>query len=353
MMLTDSIKRQAASLGRIGLAATLTLGVGLSSPTAADAVEPRQPTTITIDGSSTVFPISEGMAEEFQKLKGGAVRVTVGVSGTGGGFRKFCAGEIDIQDASRPISAREMEACKLAGIEYVELPVAFDGLSILVSPRNDFVECMTISELKRIWEPEAQGAITRWSQVRPEWPDRPFRLYGPGTDSGTFDYFTEVVNGRSTASRGDYTASEDDNVLVQGISNDANALGYFGHAYYEENATRLKLVAVDAEKGGGCQYPSTESISGGSYQPLSRPIFIYVKKSSLERPEVREFAAYYTDPANATTIVPQVGYTAFPASFYEMGAQRLAATQVGTVFGGQGTQGVTLAELYSRTPALP
>lgn len=343
-----------SAFGRVGLAAALSLGLGLSSLTGnVEANTLNQTPTITVDGSSTVFPISEGMAEEFQKMKAGAVRVTVGVSGTGGGFRKFCAGETDVQNASRPITAREIEACKQAGISYVELPVAFDGLSVIVSPRNEFVECMTTSELKKLWEPEAQGTITRWNQIRPEWPDRQLRLYGPGTDSGTFDYFTEVINGRSTASRGDYTASEDDNVLVQGVSNDINALGYFGHAYYEENADRLKLVAVDAEKGGGCVYASNETIAGGSYVPLSRPIFIYVKASALERPEVREFAEFYTSPANAATIVPQVGYTAFPSNFYEMGGQRLAAMQLGTVFGGQAAQGATLADLFNRTPMVP
>jgi phosphate transport system substrate-binding protein len=306
--------------------------------------------TVAIDGSSTVFPISEAMAEEFQRAAGGRARVTVGISGTGGGFRKFCAGETDISDASRPISRSEIEACRGAGIEYVELPVAFDGLSVVVSPRNTFVDSMTVAELKKMWEPEAQGTVTRWNQIRPEWPDRPFRLYGAGSDSGTFDYFTEVINGREKASRGDYTASEDDNVLVQGVANDPDALGYFGFAYYEENTDKLKLVRIDDEKGSeGPVAPSAESIANGTYQPLSRPIFIYAKRQSLDRPEVREFVRFYLDPNNAGQFIDQVGYVPFPAPYYERALQRLNAGQTGTVFGGQSSQGVGLDDLF-RTP---
>src|SRR5687767_11046153 len=224
--------------------------------------------TVTVDGSSTVFPVSEAMAEEFQKATGGKVRVTVGISGTGGGFKKFCAGETDVQDASRPIQKAEMDQCKASGVEFVELPVAFDGLSVMVSPRNTFVDCMKVSELKKMWEPEAQGTITKWNQIRPDWPNQDIRLFGAGADSGTFDYFTDAINGKEKASRGDFTASEDDNVLVQGISNDPDALGYFGYAYYHENADKLKLVAVDHEKGSGPILPSPDTIRSGTYTPL-------------------------------------------------------------------------------------
>ncbi|MBA2447313.1 MAG: PstS family phosphate ABC transporter substrate-binding protein [Chloroflexi bacterium] len=305
--------------------------------------------TVTVDGSSTVFPVTEAMAEEFQRANG-SVRVTVGISGTGGGFQKFCNGETDFSNASRPISSREIEACGANGIQFVELPVAYDGLSVLVSPLNDFVQSITVSELKRMWEPAAQGTITRWSQISPNWPDRPFRLYGPGSDSGTFDYFTEVINGRARDSRGDYTGSEDDNILVQGIATDPDALGYFGYAYYVENQDRLKLVGVDAENGSGPVYPSEETIRNGSYTPLSRPIFIYAKLASLDRPEVDAFARFYLNATNATTLVPQVGYVAFPAEYYELATQRLDARQPGTVFGGQTKQGATLADLFGPAP---
>ncbi|HZU06233.1 MAG TPA: PstS family phosphate ABC transporter substrate-binding protein [Chloroflexota bacterium] len=337
----------AAAPGRPGAAAE-------SRPAGAPASELRALRgLVRIDGSSTVFPISEAMAEEFQKATGGNVRVTVGISGTGGGFKKFCNDETDVSDASRPILEVEIQTCLERGIQFIELPVAFDGLSVVVSPRNTFVDCMTVSELRRMWEPAAQGVVTRWSQVRPGWPDRPFRLYGPGPDSGTFDYFTDAINGREKASRGDYTASEDDNVLVQGVSNDPDALGYFGYAYYVENQNRLKLVKIDAERGGGCVEPSPETIQNGTYQPLSRPLFIYVKLAALERPEVREFVRFYLDPRNATTLIRQVGYVPFPEQYYQLGLQRLEAKQVGTVFSGHTTEGVSLDDLFARQPALP
>jgi phosphate transport system substrate-binding protein len=309
--------------------------------------------TVKLDGSSTVFPISEAMAEEFQKAAGGNVRVTVGISGTGGGFKKFCADETDISDASRPISKSEIEACTAANIKFVELPIAFDGLSVMVSPRNTFVDSMKVSELKKMWEPDAQGKVTRWNQVRPEWPDRSFKLYGPGTDSGTFDYFTDAINGKEKASRGDYTASEDDNVLVQGVSNDPDALGYFGYAYYEQNKDRLKLVKIDGEKGAGPVTPSPETIANGTYVPLSRPIFIYAKLSSLDKPEVREFVRFYLTAKNASTFIPQVGYVAFPERYYGLGMQRLEAKQVGTVFTGGAQLGIKLDDLFGKTPSMP
>ena len=219
-------------------------------------------TLVKVDGSSTVFPITEAIAEEFQKETRGAVRVTVGISGTGGGFKKFCRGETDVQDASRPISASEMEACRASGIQFYELPIAFDALTIAVSPQTTWLESITIAELKQIWDPSSQGRIMKWNQIRSSWPDLPLKLFGAGSDSGTFDYFTEAVVGKAKASRGDYTASEDDNTLVQGIANDKQALGYIPYAYFEPNKKRLKAVAVDG--GHGPILPSRETVERGS-----------------------------------------------------------------------------------------
>ncbi|MFN3535639.1 MAG: PstS family phosphate ABC transporter substrate-binding protein, partial [Desulfatiglandales bacterium] len=248
---------------------------------------------IKVDGSSTVYPITEAMGEEFQKVKKGSVHVTVGISGTGGGFKKFCRGETDISDASRPILKKEMEACKENGIQYIELPVAYDGLAVMVNLKNNWVDKLTVEELKKMWEPEAQGKITNWKQIRPEWPDLPLKLYGPGVDSGTFDYFTEAIMGKSKASRGDFTASEDDNVLVQGIAGDKGGLGYFGLAYYEENKDKLKLVPIVNPKTGQAVLPSITTVMEGTYQPLSRPLFIYVNLKSVEEAEVKEFVEFY------------------------------------------------------------
>lgn len=256
---------------------------------------------VEIDGSSTVFPITEAVAEEFHKLHPG-VRVNVGVSGTGGGFKRFADGEIDISDASRPIKESEAQAAAENGIEYFEIRVAIDGLPVVVSPRNDFVKCLTTDELKMIWEPES--SVKKWNDIRPEWPDRKINLYGPGTDSGTFDYFTEEIVGEVQASRPDYTASENDNVLVRGISGDRNSLGYFGYAYYAENPDLLNLVAIDS--GNGCVAPTFEAIANGEYTPLSRFLFIYVNKEALQRPEVKAFVEFYMD--NGAELVAEVGY---------------------------------------------
>ncbi|MDH5588555.1 MAG: PstS family phosphate ABC transporter substrate-binding protein [Gemmatimonadota bacterium] len=265
--------------------------------------------TVEIDGSSTVFPVSEALSEEFQILNRD-VRVTVGISGTGGGFKRFCAGETDISNASRPIKDSEVAACAEAGVGFTEIPVAWDGLSVVANPANDFAQCLTVEELGRIWGPST--TVTTWRDVRPEWPAEEIRLYGPGTDSGTFDYFTETVNGESGASRADYQASEDDNVLVQGVSGDRFALGYFGYAYYGENAERLRLVEVDG--GAGCVTPSTESISGGTYAPLSRPLFMYVSHASLARPEVQAFIEFAL--THAAELVVPTGYLALSEEEY-------------------------------------
>lgn len=274
--------------------------------------------TIQVDGSSTVFPITEAVAEEFQGLHP-QTRVTVGVSGTGGGFKRFCAGETDISDASRPIKDSEAEDCRRNGIETTELRVAWDGLSVVVNPANDFADCLTVDELKRIWEPGSQ--VNNWSQVRQGFPDKRLILYGPGTDSGTFDYFTEAIVGEEDASRPDYTPSEDDNVLVQGVEGDPNALGYFGFAYYEQNVGRLKLLGVDG--GSGCVQPSVETIESGEYAPLSRPLFIYVSDRGMAKPQVRRFVEFYLQEGAA--LVREVGYIALRPDQYEAELAKIAA----------------------------
>ena len=305
---------------------------------------------VKIDGSSTVFPITEGVAEDFQKAKKGAVKVTVGISGTGGGFKKFCRAETDIQNASRPILKKEMDDCKAAGVEYFELPVAFDALTVVMNPKNTFLKQITVEELKKIWEPAAQGKITRWNQVNPAWPDAPIKLFGAGADSGTFDYFTEAINGKSKASRGDFTASEDDNVLVQGVSQDVNALGYFGYAYYAENQARLKAVPIVEKAGKPAVTPSEQTVLSGAYQPLSRPIFIYVNAKALGKPEVKEFVEYFMK--EGAKIAKEVKYVPLPAKAYTTNLEHLAKGKKGTVFGGTAEVGVTIDELMKREAKL-
>jgi phosphate transport system substrate-binding protein len=303
-------------------------------------------TLIKIDGSSTVFPITEAVSEEFMKTED--TQITVGISGTGGGFKKFCRGEIDISNASRPILRKEMDACLEAGIQYMELPVAFDALTVVVNPKNTWAQTMTVAELKAIWEPAAQGKITHWNQANPNWPNKPLKLYGPGADSGTFDYFTEAVVGKSKSIRGDFTASEDDNVLVQGVSNDEGGLGYFGLAYYLENMDALQAVAVDGGKGG--VLPSMETVKSGSYSPLSRPIFIYVSKKSARRPEVQRFVNFYIK--HAPTLVSEVQYVPLPSAEYEGVTRRFQKSETGTAFGGTAEVGVSIMELLNRRPKL-
>jgi len=267
--------------------------------------------SVLADGSSTVFPITEAMAEEF-RAKAPGVRVTVGMSGTGGGFKKFVVGEVDINNASRHIKGIEIEKAKENGVEYAEIPVAFDGITILVNPQNDWVDYLTVEELKKIWDRDSK--VVNWSDVRATWPKEAIKLYGPGTDSGTFDYFTEAINGKSGQSRSDYTMSEDDNVLVRGVSGDKNALGYFGFSYYEENKTLVKAVPVKGAKDVAV-LPSLESINTGTYEPLSRPVFIYVSKKSLEtKPQVKEFVRFYLE--TAPSIVKEVGYVPLPQETY-------------------------------------
>jgi len=302
--------------------------------------------TVKIDGSSTVYPISEAVAEEFQKSKRGAVRVTVGISGTGGGFKKFCRGETDVSDASRPISAKEMKACAEAGIKYVELPVAFDALTVVINPKNTWVKELKVEELRKMWEPLAQGKITHWNQVNPAWPNAPLKLFGPGADSGTFDYFTDAINGKEKASRGDFTASEDDNVLVQGVSRDVHAIGYFGLAYYVENRDKLKAAPIVDKGGSRAVSPSLETVMDGTYQPLARPIFIYVSDKGMQRPEVREFVQFYLK--NAPKLVKEVGYVPLAAKHYEMALKNFSEQKFGTGFGGKSEVGVKVEELLAR-----
>jgi phosphate transport system substrate-binding protein len=318
---------------------------GNATPAANTAAGSNLSGKVTVDGSSTVFPISEAMAEEFQKANPG-VQVTVGNSGTGGGFKKFCNNETDISNASRPIKPEEVELCKKNNVEYIELPVAFDGLSVVVNPKNNFVKCLTVAELKKMWEPAAQGKVTSWRQIRPDFPDQRLGLYGAGTDSGTYDFFTKAIVGAEGKSRGDYTASEDDNTLVQGVSSDTNSLGFFGLAYYENNKEKLKLVAID--NGKGCVLPSAETVADGTYQPLSRPEFIYVKKSAATRPEVKAFVDFHLAEANQK-LVKEVGYIPLPQDILSEVQARFKNGKVGSVFKGQGsTVGVTLKDLLEK-----
>lgn len=301
---------------------------------------------IRIDGSSTVFPLSEAVAEEFRAIEP-AVRVTVGESGTGGGFKKLSRGETDINDASRPITSEEIELCKQGGVDYIELPVAYDGLAVVVSRQNTFVDYLTVEELKKIWEPAAQGKIKTWNQVRATFPNQPINLYGAGTASGTYDYFTEAIVGKAKSSRGDYNASEDDNVLVKGVSSDKNALGYFGLAYYENNSDKLKLVPIDDkndENGKGGILPSQQTVSNGTYQPLARPMFIYISAKAADKKELNAFVSFYIE--NAGKLSKEVGYVPLPDEVYKLSLKRIEGRITGTVFGGgKQTVGVNMVEL--------
>lgn len=301
--------------------------------------------TVQIDGSSTVFPISEAVAEEFQKDMRGKYRVTVGVSGSGGGFKKFCRGDTDISNASRPIKPSERELCKENGVEYIELPVAMDALTVVVNPENDWAQCMAIEELKTAWEPDAQGRINNWNQISADYPDRPLKLFGPGTDSGTYDYFTEAVIGDGGSSRGDFQASEDDNILVQGVANSANALGFFGLAYYEENRDKLKAVNIRNPNTGECVAPSVDNAKAGSYVPLARPLFVYVSKEAAGKAHVQTFVKYHMDPERASELVKEVGYVPLPVEAYRMAMDVFEQRQLGTAFASGAQVGVSIEDL--------
>lgn len=305
---------------------------------------------VKIDGSSTLFPVTEAVAEEFQKEQRGKVQVTVGISGTGGGFKKFTRGEIDVVNASRPILKDEMDQARANGVEYIELPVAFDAITVVVNPQNTWATSFTVEELKKIWQPEAQDKIMTWDQIRPEFPKEKIALFGAGADSGTFDYFTEAVVGKAKSSRGDYTGSEDDNVLVQGIEGNKFALGYLPFAYFEPHKTRMKAIPIQWEKNKVKEpvMPSLEAVLAGNYNPLSRPLFIYVNKKSLDKAEVKEFVTFYLK--NAGTLAKEVKYLPLPAKEYEMGMQRLTEMKTGTGFGGHPEIGLPIEELLNRPP---
>ena len=320
------------SIGKLAVTSVIAAALTVPGLTAAQDATPALYTpgtdpgslsgNITADGSSTVFPIAEALAEEFRAIASD-VEVTVDVSGTGGGFERFCAGETDISNASRAIKDEEMAACEATGVNYYEFEIAYDGLSVLVNPDNDWVTCLTVAQLNQIWMPES--TVTQWSDLDASWPAEDIALYGPGTDSGTFDYFTAEINGEEGASRTDYTPSEDDNVLVEGVGGDTNALGYFGYAYYEQNQDRLKLVEVDG--GSGCVAPSPETIQDGSYAPLSRPLYLYVNANSLTRPEVQEFLRFSL--AEVSTFIAEVGYVASPPTVYSNDQAKLEAAIAG------------------------
>lgn len=301
--------------------------------------------TIQIDGSSTVYPITDAVAKKYREKRGEQTQINVQFSGTGGGFKKFCAGETDISNASRPILAKEMEACNQGGVRYIELPIAFDALTIVVNPQNTWAKDITIDELKKIWEPAAQGKVTNWKQVRAGYPDRSLKLFGPGTDSGTYDYFTEVVTGSDGGSRTDFTGSEDDEVIAQGVEKDANALGYFGYAYYEQHKVRLRALPVNS--GKGIVEPSRETVEKAQYQPFSRPLFIYVNaKAAQEKPEIREFVTFYLE--NASSLVNSVGYVPLPDEGYRLSFVHFQRGKVGTVFEGTPQPNLTIAELLRK-----
>ncbi|MEZ5961481.1 MAG: PstS family phosphate ABC transporter substrate-binding protein [Hyphomonadaceae bacterium] len=321
------------AVAAVTIAALTACGPGGGTPSRGTSSE-----QIAIDGSSTVFPLAEAAAEGFTNSQTGAARVTVGESGTGGGFGKFCRGETQISDASRPIKAEEIEACASNNIEYIEIPIAFDGISVVVHPSNPLTN-VTMAELRRVWEPGAEGRVTQWRQVFPSGPNTAFQLFGPGTASGTFDFFTEAVNGDGGASRTDFTPSEDDNVIVQGVAGNAGAMGYFGLAYYEQNRERLKALSIEGVA------PSPETVAAGAYA-LSRPMFIYVNAEALRRPQVRRFVNYFIE--NAAELAPRVGYVPLPAEAYAAYAQRVADGQTGTAFGGHNEVGLSIEELLAR-----
>jgi len=317
----------------------LSLLSGLIAPLSSSAAT----ALIKADGSSTVFPITEAVAEEFQTSKKGKIRVTVGISGTGGGFKKFCRGETDVQNASRPISSGELEDCRKNGVKFYELPVGYDAMVVVVHPQADWLKEITIEQLKKIWEPAAQGKIMKWNQVEAKWPDAPLRLFGAGSDSGTFDYFTEAVVGKAKSSRGDYTATEEDNMTVKGVSKDKNALGYFGLAYYVENKDKLKALPVIGAPGKAAVLPSRETVEDGSYNPLSRPMFIYVTEAFFKKPEGKEFTEFYLN--NAQRLVPQAKYVPLPMKAYELGLDHLKKGKMGSIFAGKPSVGMKIEEM--------
>ncbi len=321
---------------KLGMAVIIAAAFTSGYASAADKV-------IKIDGSSTVYPVTEAVAEEFQIATKN--KVTVGESGTGSGFKKFCRGETDISNASRPIAQKEMDACKEAGIQFIELPIAFDALTVVVNSKNDWVKSLSVEELKKMWEPKS--SVKNWKQVNAAYPDKALALFGPGTASGTFDYFTEAINGKSKASRTDYTPSEDDNVLVQGVSGNTGGLAYFGYAYYEENKDKLRAIPISAKAGSPAVMPSPEAVKDGTYQPLARPIFIYVNATSAAfKPEVKAFVNYYLE--HAPTLVKEVKYVPLTTEDYAAVKEHFKALKPGTGFGGKNEVGIKVKDLINR-----
>jgi phosphate transport system substrate-binding protein len=323
----------------------IVLGLGTISLVISQPLASQEKQSIKIDGSSTVYPITQKVVEQYQANQKKTRDIEVEFSGTSGGFDKFCRGETDINNASRPIQLDEMEACNNSEVRYIELPVAFDALTVVVNPQNNWLDKITLEELAKIWSPDAEGKITRWNQVRSGFPDQPFNLYAPGQDSGTFDYFTEAVVGTAGLSRSDLTASEDDDVLVKGVSQDPNALGYFGLAYYEQRANEMKAVAVD--NGKGAVLPSRETVENAQYQPLSRPLFIYVNAVSAQKNEaLRKFIDFYL--AQASELVTEVGYVPLPEEAYHIDKVTFHKGEVGTVFEGKSQFNLTIPELLRK-----
>lgn len=322
-----------------GIVPTALLLLGISACTPSQTNQP-----IAINGSSTVYPITEAIIKDYSKGQD-AVEVTAEFSGTSGGFRAFCEGKTDIADASRPINREEMKLCNDNQVRYVELPIAFDAITVVSNPKNDWLDSLTVEELKRIWEPAAEKTLTRWNQVRPEFPDEPINLYAPGEDSGTFDYFTEAIVGQAGASRLDSLKSEDDEILVQGVVQDLYSLGYFGFAYYEARIADLKAIGVD--NGKGPVLPSRETVEKSEYQPLSRPLFIYVNATKAQNnPALRKFVDFYL--ANASTTAAQVGYIPLPEEAYNLGKISFNKGEVGTVFDGKSVMDLTIGELLKK-----
>ena len=316
---------------------------------AAGSSAKAQTPIVRIDGSSTVYPVTEAVAEEFQNSKRGAARVTVGISGTGGGFKKFVRGEIDIADASRPILKNEMEDARKNGIKYIELPICFDALTVAVNPQATWLNEISIEDLKKMWEPGARGKIMKWNQIRPNWPDKKISLFGAGADSGTFDYFTEAVVGKAKSCRGDYTGSEDDNVLVQGISGNKYALGYLPYSYYAANQNKLKALGISwKKKNHKAVKPSSHAVVTGEYMPLSRPLFIYVNLDSTKKPAVRDFVDFYLE--NVKALATEVKYLPLPDKAYSMAQERFHKRQTGTGFGGVPEVGLHVEDILKREP---